>query len=134
MVDSAEIAQGKITQEDFDLNYNAPAWFREYKSNKVVFDKNYKDRTIDIHGIIEEISTEWGCAVIKLDAGEGYFESIHLSNCPQNKDKWSKEVEQVVVGEEIHVRGKYNAFTSDNTTLDVHGCHIVKKIPLEFAE
>jgi hypothetical protein len=98
------------------------------------FENTSPIKLFSIKTIKTGLSTEWGCAVIKLDAGEGYFESIRLSNCPQNKDKWSKEVEQVVVGEEIHIRGKYNSFTSDNTTLEVHGCHIVKKIPLELAE
>lgn len=125
VVDSIKVLGGVITKDAFETDYHAATWFSEYHQNKVRFDKQYNKKLIDIYGEIKNISDDYGCAEIILATGNSFCE-ISATNCTYGTDKWSKEVENVNVGNTIHVRGYYSAAVSSNYTLSLYNCHIIE--------
>ena len=123
--DSIQMANLKIDAYKFQSEYDADTWFSDFHANKVLFDKNYNDEALDIHGVIKEINSQFGCASIELEVSSSAFYSIRCSNCPQGEDKWSNEVEKVIVGQDVHIRGKYSASSSSPYTLHLYKCHII---------
>jgi len=105
----------------------ATDFFQEFKSNKVAFDKEYDDKIIEFEGEISEITTSWGCAIIEIKAGSSAFDVIRCSNCPGTKDKWSKEVESVSVGQTVRIKGYYSAISSESYSMSLYKCHIINE-------
>lgn len=100
--------------------------FQQYEDNKVVFDRQYDKKDIEFEGEISSISTEWGCAVIEIRAGESAFNVIKCVHCPAGEDKWSNEVANVSVGQIVRIKGYYSAFSSENGYMHLNKCHIIK--------
>lgn len=120
------------TSKNFDSTIIEPLFpqaedfFQEFKSNKVAFDKKYDDKLIEFEGEISDISTSWGCARMKVKAGESAFDVIECDNCPADEDKWSNEVEKVSVGQIVKIKGYYSAFSSESYYMSLYKCHIIQ--------
>jgi len=124
--DSIEVADGKVPKNDFDNNYSASSWFEKFKANKVAFDQSYKNKLIDVTGAITAIKSEYGCAIIEIQATDSPFEIIQCTNCPAGKDGWSNEVTRVAVQDEVHIRGRYDYNGSSENSMNLYRCHIVE--------
>lgn len=117
------------TLNSIDTNIYNPqssALYAEFSSNKVAFDKKYKDKTIEFEGEITKITNDSGCATVKIKVSENPFEYITCNNCPADEDKWSDEVSSVSVGQTVLIKGYYSAFSSSENTMFFYKCHILK--------
>jgi hypothetical protein len=123
--DSIQLINKKVPASTFESVYSAPSWYADYKANKVAFDKNYNEQTIDIHGVIDKINNNDNCAEIIIRGDEGAFEWIKFTNCSEGKDGWTDEVINTAVGQEVHIRGKYSNLLSDNYEMVLYKCHII---------
>jgi hypothetical protein len=121
--DSVTVYNGKVLAHIFEQNYSVAAWQKRISINKVAFDKEYSDRTIDVTGTISKIENNWGCSSITLVDSDDSF-TISCSNCPSGTDKWANEVAEIVTGDKVHIRGKYSASLSSNNNIDLYWCHI----------
>lgn len=124
-IDSVQVTKGKIPKSEFESQYTVDEWHREFKANKVAFDRNYNNYKIDVIGTITRISNDDGCAKIEMRAESGIYDKIIFTNCPFGKDKWADEVINVSVGEQVHIRGVYIGSMSDNYELVVVSSHVI---------
>jgi len=126
--DSVQTARKKVDVRTFDSEYSAESWYSDYKSNKVAFDKEYDEKKLDIHGTIDKISNDEGCAQISMK-GEtgGILTYIEFTNCRGGKDNWSDEVALTAVGQDVHIRGIYSGLlSSSGFEMRLYNCHIIK--------
>jgi hypothetical protein len=115
--DSVQLAYKKVSKSTFESEYSADSWFSDFKTNKVAFDKNYKDQQIDFYGTITKIKNDYGCASIEIKVGDGIFDNISCTNCPESVDHWSNEVASTAVGREVRIRGIYSSSISNSYTM-----------------
>ncbi|HTK18230.1 MAG TPA: hypothetical protein VL442_01895 [Mucilaginibacter sp.] len=122
--DSVSLTSGKIPASEFETKYSAESWYSEFESNQIAFNKNYNDKTIDVYGRIHDISKRFGCAQITMKGDEsGIMQDITFSNCPAGDDHWTNEVLNVSVGQEVHIRGKYDG--DGGYGMSLYDCHII---------
>lgn len=130
IIDSIEIAGGKISATAFYVHYGADNWFKEFKANKVAFDRKYDGQIIDVDGVVSRISTIWGCSQVEFAAEDSPSNAvISFANCPENNDKWADEVAKIVVGDAIHIRSIYSGNISNDYRMELGSCHIINDKP-----
>ena len=106
-------------------NLQSSVLYAEFISNKVAFDKKYKDEIIESEGEILKIANNSGCPTLKIKVSDNPFEDITCSNCPSDEDKWSDEVANVIVGQTVLIKGYYSDFSSSENTMFFYKCHIL---------
>jgi len=123
--DSVTVATGKIPRSNFEEEYSAPKWVNEFKANRVLFNSRYDNKKIDICGTVKDISTSIsGYSIIHLDTEDDEI-GIICNNVKNDKDMWVREIENVAVGNQVHIRGTYNSVLLDQDNLYVAHCHIL---------
>jgi hypothetical protein len=123
--DSIKLVDKTVSLSKYGSDYSAESWYSDYKANRVAFDKNYNEQLIDIHGIIYKINNNDNCAEIVIKGSDELYEWIKFTNCINGKDKWSDEVINTTVGQEVHIRGIYSSSLSDNYEMHLYKCHII---------
>ncbi|HTK19189.1 MAG TPA: hypothetical protein VL442_06745 [Mucilaginibacter sp.] len=126
--DSVLTSNGKVPRSVFESDFSAESWYQKFSANKVAFDQSHKDSVIDVYGTIVSIDVDYDCTQVKLsgDSKSG-FDVISCTNCPENKDKWKKEVIELTKGSQIHIRGLYSPTLSSEFEFCLFKCHVINQ-------
>lgn len=121
--ETPEVVEKEIAEQPTDIKISANRLFKEYEANQVAADEKYKDKILEISGIVDDIGKDIADQIyVALKVGGEY--EISVVQCYFSGEHTS-EAAQLKKGQKITIKGKCEEQNIVGNII-INGCVIVK--------